>query len=79
MIQHFTQHELELVYANAVNTIQFQNNFQDAVKELEQVAQAGHGKAAQRSFIKKRIYPDFRMWKLLCFPRPERVDDLTAP
>jgi hypothetical protein len=28
MIQHFTQHELEHVYANAVNTIQSQKNFQ---------------------------------------------------
>ncbi|WP_312057635.1 hypothetical protein, partial [Acinetobacter courvalinii] len=46
MIQHVTHHELEHLYANAVNTIQSQKNFQDAVKELEEVAKAGHGKAA---------------------------------
>ncbi|ENW20514.1 hypothetical protein F4U02_01750 [Acinetobacter haemolyticus] len=59
MIQHFTQHELEHVYANAVNTIQSQKNFQDAVKDLEQVAQAGHGKAAL--FLAELYYQGFRV------------------
>ena len=35
MIQQISQHELEHVYANAVNTIQSQMNFIDAVTELE--------------------------------------------
>lgn len=59
MIQHFTQHELEHVYVNAVNTIQSQKNFLDAVKELEQVAQAGHGKAAL--FLAELYYQGFRV------------------
>ena len=44
MIQSISHHDLEIAYANAVNTIQSQMNFQDAVAELEQVARAGHGK-----------------------------------
>lgn len=46
MIQQFSQHDLEHVYASAVNTIQSQMNFSDAVVDLENVARAGHGKAA---------------------------------
>jgi TPR repeat protein len=46
MYQSISQHDLERVYANAVNTIQSQMNFSDAVEELEQAARAGHGKAA---------------------------------
>lgn len=59
MIQHFTHHELEYVYANAVNTIQSQKNFLDAVKELEEVAKAGHGKAAL--FLAELYYQGFRV------------------
>ena len=59
MIQHFKHHELECLYANAVNTIQSQKNFQDAVKELEQVAQAGHGKAAL--FLAELYFQGFRV------------------
>ena len=46
MIQQFSQHDLEHLYADAVNTIQSQMNFVDAVKQLEEAARAGHGKAA---------------------------------
>lgn len=46
MIKPFSQHDLEHVYTTAVNTIQSQMNFSDAVKDLENVARAGHGKAA---------------------------------
>ena len=46
MIQQISQHDLEHLYADAVNTIQSQMNFVDAVKQLEDAARAGHGKAA---------------------------------
>ncbi|ENV46717.1 hypothetical protein [Acinetobacter brisouii] len=46
MIKQLSQQDLEHVYANAVNTIQSQMNFCDAVTDLEKVAHAGHGKAA---------------------------------
>ncbi|GAB3046256.1 hypothetical protein GCM10027155_09590 [Acinetobacter apis] len=46
MIQQLSQHDLEHVYTTAVNTIQSQMNFSDAVTDLENVARAGHGKAA---------------------------------
>lgn len=46
MIQQLSQHDLEHLYADAVNTIQSQMNFADAVKQLEEAARAGHGKAA---------------------------------
>ncbi|MDO8934757.1 hypothetical protein Q7G06_02545, partial [Acinetobacter baumannii] len=36
MIQRISHHDLEHVYANAVNTIQSQMNFQDAVAQLEE-------------------------------------------
>ena len=59
MIQQISQHELEHVYANAVNTIQSQMNFIDAVTELEQAARAGHGKAAM--FLAELYYQGFRV------------------
>ena len=40
MIQQISHHDLEHVYASAVNTIQSQMNFQDAVKQLEDAARA---------------------------------------
>ena len=46
MIQQLSHQDLEHVYASAVNTIQSQMNFCDAVRDLESVAHAGHGKAA---------------------------------
>ena len=45
-MQNISQHDLEHLYADAVNTIQSQMNFVDAVKQLEDAARAGHGKAA---------------------------------
>ena len=59
MIQQFSQHDLEHVYAEAVNTIQSQMNFADAVKQLEDVARAGHGKAAL--FLAELYYQGFRV------------------
>lgn len=59
MIQIISHHDLEIAYANAVNTIQSQMNFQDAVAELEQVARAGHGKAAM--FLAELYYQGFRV------------------
>ena len=59
MIQQFSQHDLEHVYANAVNTIQSQMNFSDAVRELEEAARAGHGKAAL--FLAELYYQGFRV------------------
>ena len=59
MMQQISQHDLEHVYANAVNTIQHQMNFVDAVKELEEAARAGHGKAAL--FLAELYYQGFRV------------------
>lgn len=59
MIQQISQHDLEHVYASAVNTIQSEMNFADAVKELENVARAGHGKAA--IFLAELYYQGFRV------------------
>ena len=59
MIQQFSQHDLEHVYANAVNTIQYEMNFSEAVKELENAARAGHGKAAM--FLAELYYQGFRV------------------
>ena len=59
MNQSISQHDLEHVYANAVNTIQSQMNFADAVTELEQAARAGHGKAAL--FLAELYYQGFRV------------------
>ncbi|TCB34819.1 hypothetical protein E0H82_09090 [Acinetobacter sp. ANC 4910] len=59
MIQQISHHELEHVYANAVNTIQSQKNFVEAVLQLEDVARAGHGKAAM--FLAELYYQGFRV------------------
>ncbi|MEB3766329.1 hypothetical protein [Acinetobacter sp. MD2] len=59
MIQQFSQHDLEHVYSSAVNTIQSQMNFADAVIDLENVARAGHGKAAL--FLAELYYQGFRV------------------
>ena len=59
MIQQISQHNLEHLYADAVNTIQSQMNFADAVKQLEEAARAGHGKAAL--FLAELYYQGFRV------------------
>ena len=59
MIQQLSQHDLEHLYADAVNTIQSQMNFVDAVKQLEDAARAGHGKAAL--FLAELYYQGFRV------------------
>ena len=59
MIQQLSPQDLEHVYAEAVNTIQSQMNFADAVKQLEDVARAGHGKAAL--FLAELYYQGFRV------------------
>ncbi|MGE8558807.1 MULTISPECIES: hypothetical protein [unclassified Acinetobacter] len=59
MIQQLSQQDLEHVYADAVNTIQSQMNFADAVQKLEEVARAGHGKAAL--FLAELYYQGFRV------------------
>lgn len=59
MIQRISHHDLEHVYAAAVNTIHSQMNFQDAVAQLEEVARAGHGKAAL--FLAELYYQGFRV------------------
>ncbi len=59
MIQQFSHQDLEHVYANAVNTIQCEMNFVDAVKELEEAARAGHGKAA--TFLAELYFQGFRV------------------
>ena len=59
MVQQLSQHDLEHLYADAVNTIQSQMNFVDAVKQLEDAARAGHGKAAL--FLAELYYQGFRV------------------
>lgn len=59
MIHQLSQHDLEQLYADAVNTIQSQMNFADAVKQLEEAARAGHGKAAL--FLAELYYQGFRV------------------
>ena len=59
MMQQISHHDLEHVYADAVNTIQSQMNFADAVKQLEDAARAGHGKAAL--FLAELYYQGFRV------------------
>lgn len=59
MIQHFSQHELEHMYSEAVNTIQYEMNFADAVTKLEDAARAGHGKAAM--FLAELYLQGFRV------------------
>ena len=59
MIHQITHQDLEHVYADAVNTIQFEMNFVEAVKALEETATAGHGKAAM--FLAELYYQGFRV------------------
>lgn len=59
MIQHFSHCDLEHVYSNAVNTIQSEMNFLEAVQQLEDAAHAGHGKAAL--FLAELYYQGFRV------------------
>lgn len=59
MMQQISHHDLEHVYADAVNTIQSQMNFADAVKQLEDAARAGHGKAAL--FLAELYHQGFRV------------------
>ena len=59
MMQQLSQHDLEHLYADAVNTIQFQMNFADAVTQLENAARAGHGKAAL--FLAELYFQGFRV------------------
>ena len=59
MIQQLSHQDLEHAYAEADNTIQSQMNFADAVKQLEDVARAGHGKAAL--FLAELYYQGFRV------------------
>lgn len=59
MMNQLSPHDLEHVYANAVNTIQYQMNFAEAVSELESAARAGHGKAAL--FLAELYYQGFRV------------------
>ena len=59
MIHQLSHQDLEHVYADAVNTIQSQMNFSDAVQQLEEVARAGHGKAAL--FLAELYYQGFRV------------------
>jgi len=58
-MRNISQHDLEHLYADAVNTIQSQMNFVDAVKQLEDAARAGHGKAAL--FLAELYYQGFRV------------------
>lgn len=59
MIQSISHQELEHAYAAAVNTIQSQMHFADAVQQLESVARAGHGKAAM--FLAELYTQGFRV------------------
>jgi len=49
MIHQISHQDLEHVYADAVNTIQCEMNFVEAVKALEDAAKAGHVK--QQCFL----------------------------
>lgn len=59
MIHTISRHDLEHTYAAAVNTIQSQMEFAEAVQQLEEVARAGHGKAAL--FLAELYYQGFRV------------------
>ncbi len=59
MIQQFSHRDLEHIYVSAVNTIQSEMNFVDAVQQLEDAAHAGHGKAA--TFLAELYYQGFRV------------------
>lgn len=54
-----SQQDLEHLYSNAVNTIQFEMNFSEAIKELEHAARSGHGKAAM--FLAELYLQGFRV------------------
>ena len=59
MIKQISQQDLEHLYSNAVNTIQHEMHFADAVSELEVVARAGHGKSAM--FLAELYLQGFRV------------------
>jgi TPR repeat protein len=59
MINQSSHQDLEHVYSNAVNTIQFEMDFADAVFALEDAARAGHGKAAM--FLAELYFQGFRV------------------
>lgn len=59
MINQSSHQDLEHVYSTAVNTIQFEMHFSDAVNELENAARAGHGKAAM--FLAELYFQGFRV------------------
>jgi TPR repeat protein len=59
MINQISQQELEHLYSNAVNTIQYEMHFSDAVSELEHAARSGHGKAAM--FLAELYLQGFRV------------------
>ncbi len=59
MMNQNSHQDLEHVYSNAVNTIQFEMHFSEAVSELEQAARAGHGKAAM--FLAELYFQGFRV------------------
>ncbi|TCM64487.1 hypothetical protein EC844_11746 [Acinetobacter calcoaceticus] len=59
MIQQFSHRDLENIYVAAVNTIQSEMIFVDAVQQLEEAARAGHGKAAM--FLAELYYQGFRV------------------
>ena len=59
MIQQFSHRDLENIYVTAVNTINSEMNFIDAVHQLEDAAHAGHGKAAM--FLAELYYQGFRV------------------
>ena len=59
MIKQFSQQDLEHLYANAVNTIQYEMNFSNAIDEFEHAARAGHGKAAM--FLAELYIQGFRV------------------
>lgn len=59
MIKHISHQDWEHVYSDAVNTIQFEMNFSEAVHALENAARAGHGKAAM--FLAELYFQGFRV------------------
>jgi TPR repeat protein len=83
MIHQISHQDLEHVYADAVNTIQCEMNFVEAVKALEDAAKAGHGKAAM--FLAELYYQGFRVerdslkaqyWQKMRRKVQQRVDRL---
>lgn len=59
MIQKISHRDLEGIYEVAVNTIQSEMNFSDAVQQLEHVARAGHSRSAM--FLAELYYQGFRV------------------